>query len=82
MSIRLSASAAVTGELKESLHEAFLSATDKLEVKAREHEHRVVWDTATVSVESDNYFSVAKSLLMRNTTLTIEALCVEEPNDA
>lgn len=82
MSIRLLASASITGELKESLHEALESATSKLEAQAKKHGHRVVWDTAHISIDSLNEHSVAGHLIIRRTDLSIEALCVEEPTDA
>lgn len=82
MSIRIQASASISGELKEALHEALHSAAEKLEDKASRAGHRVVWDTANISIESENSLSLSGEPLARVTTLSIEALCVEEPTDA
>ena len=81
MSIRLTGRAYLQGESLEAVTEAFTSATSSLTAQATAHQHRVVWDTLDIEIETTNYHTAAGDLTDRYQELQITALCVEEPNE-
>ena len=81
MSIRLTGRANLQGESLEAVTEAFQTATSSLTAQAMAHQHRVVWDTLDIEIETTNYHSAKGELTDRWQELQITALCVEEPSD-
>lgn len=81
MSIRLTGKAYLQGESLEAVMEAFTNATSSLTAQATAHQHRVVWDTIDIEIETTNYHTASGQLTDRYEELKITALCVEEPGD-
>lgn len=81
MSVRLNGYATIVGETKEALTEALARAIDRLEAESVRMKHRVVWDTIQIGVDAENIYANSGTLLSRSISLTVNALCVEEPGD-